>query len=215
MSEAQQFRARTAFVRALRWDPNDDGEAMCRFLRQELLIVSGRHEGARLEVVRVDGDAWADPGDYVVKGTGKGPLVVKADTFEAMFVPAVVRPEPAVAHARPTVVCLCGSTRFYETWQQVNFDETLAGRVVLSVGFYPHAEDKAHAAHVGVTPEQKVALDELHKRKIDIADEVLILNVGGYIGESTQSEWQYAVAHGKRVRWLEPALAPKEDVANA
>ena len=100
-------------------------------------------------------------------------------------------------------MCLCGSTRFYDQWQKANFDETLAGKIVLSVGFYPHAEDKAHAAHVGVTPKQKVALDELHKRKIDLADEVLILNVGGYVGESTHSEWEYAVAHGKRVRWLE------------
>ena len=109
---------------------------------------------------------------------------------------------------RPIVVCLCGSTRFYDTWQQANFDETVAGRIVLSVGFYPHAEDKAHAAHVGITPEQKISLDELHLRKIDLADEVLILNVGGYVGESTRNEWRYAVARGKRVRWLEPDKVP-------
>jgi len=104
---------------------------------------------------------------------------------------------------RPKIVCLCGSTRFYETWQEVNFNETVAGKIVLSVGFWPHAADKAHAAHVGITPEQKIELDELHKRKIDIADEVLILNVGGYIGESTRSELDYAIEHGKVVRYLE------------
>ncbi len=108
---------------------------------------------------------------------------------------------------RPKVVCLCGSTRFYETWQQANFDETCAGNIILSVGFYPHAEDKAHAAHVGITPEQKVALDELHKRKIDLADEVYVLNVGGYVGDSNRSEIEYARAHGKPVRWLEPDKA--------
>lgn len=108
-----------------------------------------------------------------------------------------------VPSERPTVVCLCGSTRFYEAWQQANFDETVAGRIVLSVGFYPHAEDKAHAAHVGITPGQKVALDDLHKRKIDMADEILVLNVGGYVGDSTRSEIAYARGHGKRVRWLE------------
>ena len=109
--------------------------------------------------------------------------------------------------ARPKIVCLCGSTRFYEVWQQANFDETCAGNIILSVGFYPHAEDKAHAAHVGITPEQKVALDELHKRKIDLADEVYVLNVGGYVGDSTRSEIEYARAHGKPVRWLEPDKA--------
>ena len=107
----------------------------------------------------------------------------------------------------PTIVCLCGSTRFYREFQRANYEETMAGRIVLSVGFYWHASQEAHGEQWGCTPEQKVALDELHKRKIDLADEVLILNVGGYVGESTRSEWRYAVEHGKRVRWLEPARA--------
>jgi hypothetical protein len=104
----------------------------------------------------------------------------------------------------PKIVTLCGSTRFYEAWQQAIFDETVAGKIVLSVGFYPHAADKAHAAHVGITPEQKVALDALHLRKIEISDEVLILNVCGYIGESTANELAHARRLGKVVRFLEP-----------
>ena len=64
----------------------------------------------------------------------------------------------------------------------------MAGKIVLSVGFYPHAQDEMHGEDVGVTPEQKAALDILHLRKIDLADEVLVLNVGGYIGESTRRE---------------------------
>jgi hypothetical protein len=105
--------------------------------------------------------------------------------------------------AKPRVVCLCGSTRFYEHFQKANYDETMAGRIVLSVGFYPHAEKVAHGSDVGCTPEQKVALDELHKRKIDLADEVFVLNVGGYIGDSTRSEIEYAVKIRKSVRYLE------------
>ncbi len=54
----------------------------------------------------------------------------------------------------------------------------------------------------------KQMLDDLHKRKIDLADEALILNVGGYIGESTRSELEYAQAHSKRVRFWEPVGAP-------
>lgn len=105
----------------------------------------------------------------------------------------------------PKVVCLCGNTRFYEQFQKSNFDETMAGNVVLSVGFYPHgpAESRAHGGDVGITIEQKVALDVLHKRKIDLVDEILVLNVGGYIGDSTRSEVEYARATGKPVRWLE------------
>jgi cell division protein FtsB len=62
-----------------------------------------------------------------------------------------------------------------------------------------------HGEQAGCTPEQKIALDELHKRKIDLADEVLVLNVGGYIGESTRSEIEYARKLGKPVRYLESA----------
>jgi hypothetical protein len=106
---------------------------------------------------------------------------------------------------RPKIVCLCGSTRFFETWQEQNFKETMKGNIVLAVGFFSHASSKAHGQTVGITPEEKIALDELHKRKIDLSDEVLILNVGGYIGESTRSELDYAIAHKKAVRYLEPA----------
>jgi hypothetical protein len=109
--------------------------------------------------------------------------------------------------SEPTIVCLCGSTRFYSAFQEANYRETMAGKIVLSVGHYPHASQEAHGESVGCTPEQKVALDELHKRKIDIAHEVLVLNVGGYIGESTRSEIEYAKAYDKPVRYLEPLTA--------
>ena len=118
----------------------------------------------------------------------------------AILIEAEAAPDAAL---RPRIVCLCGSTRFYDEFQQANYDETMAGRIVLSVGFYPHAKAKhGHGEGVGHDSSEKVALDDLHKRKIDLADEVLVLNVGGYIGESTRSEIDYAVAHGKPVRYL-------------
>lgn len=106
----------------------------------------------------------------------------------------------------PITVCLCGSTRFYDAFQRANYEETMAGKVVLSVGFYagsPGEMVKQHGEGVGITPEQKIELDWLHKYKIWLADEVLVLNVGGYIGESTRSEIEFASAIGKPVRYLE------------
>ncbi len=103
----------------------------------------------------------------------------------------------------PRIVCLCGSTRFYEAFQSANYQETMMGRIVLSVGFYMHRPDTAHGESVGCTDQQKIALDELHKRKIDLADEVLVLNVGGYIGESTRSEIDYAKSLNMPIRYLE------------
>jgi len=99
---------------------------------------------------------------------------------------------------KPTIVCLCGSTRFMDAFRAANLRETLAGRIVLTVGCDTKSDDM-----LGLGESTKRMLDELHKRKIDLADEILVLNVGGYIGQSTRGEIDYAVANGKRVRWLE------------
>lgn len=100
----------------------------------------------------------------------------------------------------PRIVCLCGSTRFYRQFQEANFQETMAGRIVLTVGVYPH---EGVRETIGITHEQKEALDRLHLRKIELADEILVINVEGYIGESTEREIQHAVSLGKPVRYLE------------
>ena len=99
---------------------------------------------------------------------------------------------------RPTIVCLCGSTRFSDAFRQANLRETLAGKIVLTIGCDFKSDDA-----LGLTQADKDRMDELHLRKIDLADEVLILNVDGYIGASTFLELQYARRTGKRIRFLE------------
>ena len=113
---------------------------------------------------------------------------------------------------KPTIVCLCGSTRFWREFQRQGLKETLAGKIVLSIGAATGTDDE----HFGNLPQQeydrvKQMLVELHLRKIDLADEVLILNVGGYIGESTRRELNYARAHGKRIRWVESDKTEETD----
>lgn len=104
----------------------------------------------------------------------------------------------------PTIVVLCGSSRFYDEFQQANYELTMKGEIVLSIGFYPHAKAKhGHGEGVGHDSEEKVALDELHKRKIDLADYVYVINPGGYIGDSTRSEVEYALEQGKPVKYQE------------
>lgn len=105
---------------------------------------------------------------------------------------------------KPTIVCLCGSTKFGEAFRIANLKETLAGKIVLSVSDFmlQPTEIFGHLSKQEFD-EIKIKLDELHKRKIDLADEVLILNVGGYIGESTRSELDYAQSHNKIIRFLE------------
>ena len=98
------------------------------------------------------------------------------------------------------VVTLCGSTRFKDAFMDAQKRLTLQGYIVVSVGLFGHSGDGEVWAE-GV----KEMLDDMHKRKIDMADEILVINVGGYIGSSTQSEIEYATATGKAVRYLEQA----------
>lgn len=97
------------------------------------------------------------------------------------------------------VITLCGSTRFKEDFERVNRELTLLGNIVISVGCFGHAGDT-------FTEEQKVMLDDIHKRKIDMADAIYVINKDGYIGESTRSEIKYAIAHGKQVILMEDDL---------
>jgi hypothetical protein len=103
----------------------------------------------------------------------------------------------------PRIVCLCGSTRFYDAFQAANYERTMAGEIVLSVGFYPHAKaEHGHGEGVGHDSAEKVSLDELHKRKVDLADYVLVVSdETGYFGESTAGEIAYAVAQDKPIRF--------------
>ena len=96
------------------------------------------------------------------------------------------------------VVTLCGSTKFKEEFFAEQKRLTLEGCIVISVGLFGHSgDDEVWAAGT------KEMLDDMHKRKIDMADEIFVINVGGYIGSSTRSEIEYAKAHGKKVNYLE------------
>ena len=97
-------------------------------------------------------------------------------------------------HDRPEIVCICGSTRFTEEMRAANRELTFAGVIVVA----PGEPDEM------VTDEQKTALDALHLRKIDLADRVLVVNPGGYVGQSTRREIAYADATGTPVSFTDP-----------
>jgi hypothetical protein len=151
--------------------------------------------------------------------------VTDASAFCGEWCPLPVRPQRP---DRPRVVVLCGSTRFGDAYRDAMRSETLAGRIVLTVGLLGHAEG------IDMDGPVKAMLDELHLRKIDLADEVLVLNPRApvceacrkpaapgpvllptgccraslvwrpYVGASTRREIAYAVAHGKPVHYPEP-----------
>ena len=103
------------------------------------------------------------------------------------------------------VITLCGSTRFKNEFMEVQKRLTLEGNIVISVGLFGHSGDNEVWENMdeGTLTKTKEMLDEMHKRKIDMADEIFVINVGGYIGSSTRSEIEYAQATRKTVRYLE------------
>ena len=97
------------------------------------------------------------------------------------------------------VITLCGSTRFKDEFLETQKRLTLEGNIVISVGLFGHSGDDE------VWKEgTKEMLDNMHKRKIDMSDGIFVINVGGYVGESTRSEIDYAIKNGKTVEYLEP-----------
>lgn len=96
------------------------------------------------------------------------------------------------------VVTLCGSTKFKDDFIRIQKELTLKGYIVISVGLFGHSGDNEVWAE-----GTKGMLDDMHKRKIDMADEIFVINKGGYIGSSTKSEIEYAINTGKAVNYLE------------
>ena len=101
------------------------------------------------------------------------------------------------------VITLCGSTRFKEEFLEAQKRLTLEGNIVISVGLFGHSGDD-----VVWTEGVKDMLDRQHLAKIDLADEIFVINVGGYIGDSTRREIAYADYRGKSITYLESCRKP-------
>lgn len=109
---------------------------------------------------------------------------------------------------KPKVICICGSTRFADQHAVMRWELEKLGHICLMINYLPswyadaqgwHGND-----HFGEKAGLKEHLDELHLRKIDMSDEVYVINVGGYIGESTRNEIEYAEKQNKPIIYLEP-----------
>ena len=94
------------------------------------------------------------------------------------------------------VITLCGSIRFKNEFMKVQEELTLDGNIVFTPNFFNNLKGEINA-------ETKNMLDEMHRQKIDMSNEIYVINCGGYIGESTKSEIEYAKANGKKISYLE------------
>ena len=98
---------------------------------------------------------------------------------------------------RYKIIALCGSIKFKEKFIKVQEKLTLENNIVLTPNFFNTIKKE------DIKEETKEMLDKMHKQKIDISDEILVINVGGYIGENTRNEIEYAKIKGKKISYLE------------
>jgi hypothetical protein len=170
-------------------------ESKLSAMRDERYLVAmwGLSYSGRRQLSVEEGGGWREP----------TPQEIQNDVTK--YLQALDQKAEPKGKERPKVVCLCGSTRFWREFQRAGLAETLAGKIVLSIGAASGTDDE-HFGNLTAAEYDRVKadLDELHFRKIDMADEILVLNVGGYIGDSTRREVIYAVSNNKPVRWLEP-----------
>ena len=94
------------------------------------------------------------------------------------------------------IITLCGSTKFKQEFLNVNKWLTLQGNVVITVGLFGQVDNEP------IFPEEKILLDEIHKVKIDLADEIFVIDINGYIGNSTKNEIEYANSKNKKIRFF-------------
>jgi len=104
------------------------------------------------------------------------------------------------SQTRPKIVCYCGSRKFIEAFKDAEYESVLNREIALFPTFM-HETTSFNGAQLRSSEYRQMA-DELHKRKIDICDEVFVINVNGYIGPSTRNEIDYALLKGKSVKFL-------------
>jgi len=141
---------------------------------------------------------WLEDYEADERGEVPGDLkrgVLSQDGLDEVFEEAKTLPSPSRKYP---VITLCGSTRFKEQFLEAQKRLTLEGYIVISVGLFGHSGDDEVW-----TEGIKEMLDDMHKRKIDMADAIYVINVDGYIGSSTRSEIEYARKMGKKVMYLE------------
>lgn len=166
----------------LEWDFEDDNWTV-RDEQDDRLSHSSRYDGQYVSIDEVEN--LIESGEELLS---KYNSITSLRQFEGFF---------------PTKVCLCGSTRFQEIFNIAERNETLEGKIVLTIGCNMKVDKFFEGKISSELQDIKNLLDELHLRKIDMCDEVLILNVEGYIGESTRNELEYARSIGKKIRFLE------------
>ncbi len=125
------------------------------------------------------------------------PLPLRPCAITPLFLSCIKNRTPMIGKYK--IVTLCGSTKFRDEFLAVQKRLTLEGNIVISVGLFGHSGDEEVWSET-----TKEMLDDMHLRKIDLADEIFIINKEGYIGNSTRKEIEYANKNGKGIKYMEP-----------
>lgn len=172
-----------------------DNNRISRIQKMEEIYDRVRKDIATLKEYEESG-LWLN--DYEADERGELPRdlkrgVLSQDGLDEVFEEAKELKSPSRKYP---VITLCGSTRFKEQFLEMQKRLTLEGNIVISVGLFGHSGDDEVW-----TEGTKEMLDDMHKRKIDMADAIFVIDVDGYIGSSTRSEIEYAKSKGKGIKY--------------
>lgn len=140
---------------------------------------------------------------------GRSPVTISEDLRKRLALVELLQ-KGAEKPSRPEIICLCGSSRFVQEMAAIAWGFEKDGKITMGLHLLPEGYG-APADHLAEAEGVAEQMDELHLRKIDLADRVFVVNIGGYIGDSTRREIGYATAAGKPVAYLEPEPCPVED----
>jgi len=190
-----KFRKKPVVIEAELYDGSKESIANVLRLGKD----SGRAIGLLpdcLTIKTLESTHKANVGDWIIKGVQGELYPCKPDIFERTY---------ELEGDRPKIICLCGSSRFIESFAVLAWELEKAGNITVGLHYLPPSYSREHipdhlAEYEGIAKQ----MDELHLRKIDLADEVFVININGYIGESTSREIDYATKLGKPIKYLEP-----------
>lgn len=190
-----KFRKKPVVIEAIQWKGGEASyDDVVRFMKPQYPALGTEAHPDCLLIYTLEGEHSASVGDWIIKGVKGEFYPCKPDIFEQTY---------EVAKDRPKIICLCGSSRFIESFAVLQWEFEKEGAICLGLHYLPASYPTKVPDHIAEAEGVSAKMDELHLRKIDLADEVFVINVNGYIGESTTREIAYANKLGKPIKYLE------------
>jgi len=188
-----KYRKKPVVIEAIQWT-GTNLEEMRKFMNKNKPAWGSESYPDALYIYTLEGTHRADIGDWIIKGVQGEFYPCKSDIFEQTY---------EIANEKPKIICLCGSSRFVAEMAIIAWSFEKEGYIALGLHLLPIGYKTDVVDHLAEAEGVAAQMDALHLKKIDLADEIFIVNKNRYIGESTKREIEYATRLKKPIKYLE------------